>query len=175
MGDHYVIAENFYFKKAALWSLERISSSESVEALIRISDMDPSAEIDRLILAHNVVRSKQLVQTLIKFVDHKNSNIKRLVAKALGETGESLAIAPLMKAVKDRDPFVRCNAATSLVKLGERGYLKVLIDLANNIDYDLRIYAIYCLAYLHIDEAVISLIEIYFKDERNAKQGSHEK
>jgi len=67
--------------------------------------------------APNIERleQKQDVEELIIALDHKNGEVRKDAARALGQIGDSRALEPLIAALKDKDSDVRMAAAKALV------------------------------------------------------------
>ena len=62
------------------------------------------------------LKAEKNVKKLIEALSHKDSDIRRRAAEALGEIKDAGALVPLIAALKDRNKYVREKAAEALTK-----------------------------------------------------------
>ncbi|MBE3090658.1 MAG: HEAT repeat domain-containing protein, partial [Actinobacteria bacterium] len=97
-----------------------------------------------------------------------NSDARRYAAIALGEIGDSLAVKPLIAALKDKDLEVHCAAAVALGKIGDKQAVKPLIATFKDEDREVRREASIALGKIGDSRAVKTLIAA-LKDYRDVR------
>ena len=82
------------------------------------------------------MKEKKNVKGLIKALKHKDSDIRKGAADALGEIGDARVVKPLIKALQDSDMFVYLKAAEALGKIGDaRAVESLIVSLQNRSKY----------------------------------------
>lgn len=68
-------------------------------------------------------KARKNIRALIKALHYPKATLKTIAAEALGKIGDSRAVEPLIKTLKDKNVNVRISAAKALVKLYQSAYL----------------------------------------------------
>ena len=69
-----------------------------------------------------------IVKKLIKELKHKDDQVRRYAAEALGKMGDARAVEPLIQALKDETGFVANRAALALGEIGDARAVEPLIE-----------------------------------------------
>jgi HEAT repeat protein len=121
----------------------------------------PPPDIDEM-------RAKREVKGLIRALRYqKNVDIQANAAEALGEIGDTIAVEPLIAALKDNYWGVRKYAAKALGKIGDTHAVEPLIVAVMDLNKDVSKNAIEALGRIGDARAVGSLIST-FKDLNTA-------
>jgi HEAT repeat protein len=110
------------------------------------------------------MEKKRNVEGLIKALEHKDPNVRKAAAKALGRIGDKRAVEPLIKALSDSDWEVRAAAAKALGKLGDLRAVEPLITALKDETIAVRECAAEALGKIGDSRAVEPLISA-LKDE----------
>ena len=127
-------------RKASAKALGRIGESSAILPLIKSisSNVMPSISYEsmRLTNAFNSTISTALanigrlaVESLIHALRNKDENIRRYVARSLGEIKDKRAVGPLIKTLKDKDYETQGEATKSLGKIKDRRAIEPLVEL----------------------------------------------
>ena len=101
---------------------------------------------------------QQGISTLINALNDLDDEVRNNAAFALGESEDSRAIPALINALNnDNSSSVQANAAKALAKLGEQG-VSALINAFNDLDDEVRRYALFALGESGDNRAVPTLI-----------------
>jgi len=141
-------------RKSAAWALGQLGDPRAVRALLRLRE-DKSDKVRRTaqealrnlrdsgasedlrrarqhwwtqpIASHALGALDDTLDNVVKvLLEDQNEDERALAAKKLGEMGDSRALEPLLKALRDPVALVRKNAAISLGELRARDALKAL-------------------------------------------------
>ena len=111
------------------------------------------------------------VDSLIKELEHPDSNVRESAALALRDTGDSKAVEPLIEALNDESYEVRDAAAEALGQIGDPRAVDPLIKALNDEAWQVRMIAAYALGYIGDPRAVESLIEAINDDDSKVREG----
>lgn len=98
---------------------------------IMAQEVDPEM-VARVIWILGETRQPTAVPPLLKALTHRNGNIRRLAASALGKIGDRRAVGPLCKLLVDAKPQVRQYAIAALRRIGDPSALPRLQEIAHN-------------------------------------------
>ncbi len=135
MQNRYKLATSIDEKKFCLSVIGRSGNREAlgfVLALIQHEAYDMRIEAA---LAALRLDSATSVSYVLPLLHDSHPMVRTCVAEALGPTGQTLAVQPLIATLRgDPDPMVRREAARSLGELGDRAAWDALMDTAEHDD-----------------------------------------
>ncbi|MCK5236681.1 MAG: HEAT repeat domain-containing protein, partial [Deltaproteobacteria bacterium] len=101
------------------------------------------------------------IETFIKELHSENACIRRASVEALGDTGRSEAIAPLVDILKEKDVALRDSVVQSLLLIGGKGVAEAVVPLLYDEDAAVRNMVIEILEKLGPDGAgaVVTLLD----------------
>lgn len=111
---------------------------------------------------------KRAIKPLIAMLIHRESDIRRGSALALGHFDEPEVLAALFRARKDDDAQVRAAAATAIVEICSRSPGPV-INILDNPDSDMKWAAAKALGRARIADATESLIRLLRDEHSNVR------
>ena len=101
------------------------------------------------------------IELLIDNLSNPNPQVRRLAAKALGQTGSLSTVDPLVRTLSDQDPTVRASAAIALGSLRHPLVAQKLLDAYSTVNPDTRIHLIYAMSQINDIIVVPFLVEIF--------------
>ena len=101
------------------------------------------------------------VETLIRNLSNQNPQVRRLSAKALGQTGNLSTVDALLGTLADQDPRVRAAAAIALGSLRHPIVAQRLIDAYSTVKPDTQTHLIYAMSQINDIIVVPFLVEIF--------------
>lgn len=112
------------------------------------------------------MQARRDVKGLIKALRYqRDDEVRKDAADALGLLGDSLAVEPLIDALKDHSQRVRRAAAEALGKIGDARALSALLSLLRHRDFDTREGAAIALGNLRDQDAVSHLCALLESDD----------
>ena len=125
---------------AAAWEREQAKTSEASEVSAILAES--AAELARRIVGWGERKDRNRVPDLIAALGHKNGNVRRLAASALGKIGDTRAVEPLMALLeREGKPQVRQYAIKALERIGDaraRPILERILANPQEREYNLR-------------------------------------
>jgi HEAT repeat protein len=115
-------------RNSAVNSLKLIANRESISALLNLTSDTENRERAIAALAG---LSLDLMHIICEGLYHKNSLVRTAVVEVLLRMHSPLASAELAGCLKHNDPKVRLATVNALNKLGNRKYMKKLLELKN--------------------------------------------
>ena len=150
-------------RKLAVQALGEIGDAKSVESLIQVltdGDNDILGEAVSALEDIGVLSVIPLIQAL----KDRDGQIRKLVARALGEIKDIRAIEPLIGVLSDNDSNVRCEAADALSKIRDIRAVEPLIFLLDDNDGDVRRKTAQALGKIGDARASRPLIQVLLSD-----------
>jgi len=178
---------NNYICRDVVLALGRIGDSRAVEPLIAALEHTHNDVLDNVVKALGQIKDVRAIEPLIALferadgylryitaislgeigspvfdvliirINDKNSDIRMGVLEALGQTGDTRAIDPLLtilQNVVEDESGIRCIAAQALGQIGNQRAVDPLINALNDYDVDVRGYAALALAQIGDNKAV---------------------
>jgi HEAT repeat protein/energy-coupling factor transporter ATP-binding protein EcfA2 len=108
-----------------------------------------------------LIKPDKVIDSLIKELDAKDSDVRCSAAEALGKIGSEKAIEPLIGALSTaKDSIVRLNAAEALEKIGSEKAVKPLIKaFITEEDISVRLRAVLAFGTIGSEKAIEPLID----------------
>lgn len=128
----------------AVKALGVTGDSRAVDALISILDDEEQQDIEHEILRALVLISGSGLERVIERlqIQSQRSQPRRRSARALGHSDSPLAAKALGRALTDKEPDVRAEAALALARMNAGNYLSALLLLLRDADEGVRRAAI---------------------------------
>jgi HEAT repeat protein len=147
---------------SALISLGMIRDEKAACALVGVLR---ERNIHQAAVIENLVKLGPLaVPALLDVAHDDDSNLRQMVAQALGRIGDKRATPFLIEALADEDAWVRFRAAQALGRIGDRESVPVLIKYLPTESY-VRRGAVGALGHIGDRRAVSPLIEVMRNEE----------
>jgi len=99
------------------------------------------------------------IELLIKKLSNPNPQVRRLAAKALGQTGNLSTVDALLQSLSDPDPTVRAAAAIALGSLHHPMVAQKLLDAYGTVNPDTQTHLIYAMSQINDIIVVPFLVE----------------
>ena len=99
------------------------------------------------------------IDLLIRNLSNPNPLVRRLAAKALGQTGNLSTVDPLLRSLSDPDPKVRAAAAIGLGSLRHPLVAQKLLDAYDTVNPDIQTHVIYAMSQINDIIVVPFLVE----------------
>jgi hypothetical protein len=131
-----VVRRALYF----VGSPEEIITPIMLEPLLTVLknlDADPGV-LSNLLSVVSLANYKEAVELVVCTLSHKDSLVRWMAARTLGNLGDTRAVNPLISLLRDEDEDMRWNAAEALGKLGDTRAVNPLISLLRDEDDDVR-------------------------------------
>ena len=113
----------------AAWALREIRDPGIVESLVaELQEKD--ADVSQVVWLLRNLKYTQIRDHLVALLKTADATTRVRAVQTIGEVGGAGAVDPLIAALKDSDPGVRCCAIRALVKTGDRRVKKPLEELA---------------------------------------------
>lgn len=133
-------------RSAAIWALGRLDDKDAVQLVLEALH-DESWDVRKSAVGALTTLLKQdAVPHLISILENdKKSTVRQEAATALGELGDSEAVEPLLKTLKNDTEVVSPYAASALGKLRDERAIDSLIDALGSLNGQLTSSATYSL------------------------------
>ena len=152
----------------------KLGRPEAEEALISALNSNTNLIIVCAIIeALGQIGDIRAVESLITFLNHKESIIRECTAASLGKLRDSRAVESLIAALNDEQERVRWYAADSLGKIGDPVCVDSLIKLLSDTNARVRESAVTALGQIGNQQAIESLVKaLQDVDKRVAEQAA---
>lgn len=128
-------------RRAAIWTIGELHDTAAIDRLVEISHNDIDSRCrQEAIHSLSVLAPKEYTRLFIEKLEDPNDGVQYACLNALGKTGAREAVATLQLWASSEDLHFRRSAAKSLVQLGEKTGLPVLIDSLRSISLDNSTY-----------------------------------
>ncbi len=147
-------------------ALGKIGDSRAVKPLLSamkeedwMSQLGPSLALDKINPSwRSSKEAKEAVPNFLEALHNDDERIRGNAASALGETGDSRVVEPLIAAVKDPSWETRWKAAEALGKMGDQRAIKPLIEALKDEVSPIREQAAWALGKMNSVSVVEPLI-----------------
>lgn len=133
-----LLKENAIVRQDAAYILGEIGDPSAIDPLVEsidfsaaVADKDASRSNSKIAEALGKLQAKQAVRPLVKLAKSPDNFVALAAVKALGDTHDAAAVAPLMELATSEtiDPYISRNAIESLGRLGDPAALPALIHM----------------------------------------------
>ncbi|MGC1245710.1 MAG: HEAT repeat domain-containing protein, partial [Spirulinaceae cyanobacterium] len=115
--------------------VEDASVGRIVEEVYQFWLAYPDAEfVTSVVVIFAEISNAQAVEALITALNHSDSNVKWIAAKALGKIGNAQGVEALIAILNDSESYFRSSAADALGKIGNAQAVKALIAALDHSD-----------------------------------------
>ena len=154
---------NNQVRKHAVQALGEIKDARAVESLIQVfTDSDVDVLGDAVSALEKIGIAS--VESLIKALKDRDSQIRKLAVVALGEIRDARAVEPLIQVLSDNDSNVRGEAADALSKISDTRAVEPLIHVLSDNDSNVRCKAALALGEIRDAKASKPLIHALLHD-----------
>jgi len=120
-----------------------------------------------------LIKPDNIIDSLIKDLKAKNSDVRGSVADALGRMGSEKAVEPLIKALSTDEVCVRWKAASALGSIGSENVIKPLIKaLTTDEEFLVQLIAALALESIGSEKVIKPLIKALTTAEDSAVRGN---
>jgi HEAT repeat protein len=159
---------NNQVRKHAVQALGEIKDARAVESLIQVfTDSDVDVLGDAVSALEKIGIAS--VESLIKALKDRDSQIRKLAVVALGEIRDARAVEPLIQVLSDNDSNVRGEAADALSKISDIRAVEPLIQVLSDNDSNVRGEAADALSKISDTRAVEPLIHVLSDNDSNVR------
>ena len=148
-------------RQVAAEALGEIGDPMAIEPLVKALKSEDGNVYAAVALAEI---GEPALDALIKALEDRDENVRRVAAFGLGRTGDKRAIEPLIQALKDESSGVQFCAAEALARMGDATGIELLTQyLRGANDHIVRFRAAYTLGQIG-DERAVKPLKLHLRD-----------